>query len=432
MVVGFGVGLWLVERFQLVSLLKRPIAQYLPNGQLVVTSPTEPLMIVFKLGFMVGLVLASPIILWQTWAFLSPALYEREKNTLVPALFVGLGLFLAGAILAYVFVVPQALRVLFSFQSDTIAPMITYDNYFGFVLQICLALGLSFELPLPDDHPWLGVIGPDAAPVPSLRDRALVHRGRGALAGRGRPLDVHDDDPAAAAVRDRGRGLGPGAATPKGGGHGRGGAPGPAGGADAGLGTRRSQCRSRSRPAGLLRAACGDTTRRGPGHAPGSRSTPPAPDGSASRPRRRGPSLRRTRSPSLLDRPGYAVPVTAPIPPRSQPGPAGASAGERDDRALGRHGRGGVDHLRAGQLHRRRHRRSAPLRTGTGAGRRRPDTTPAGGEGPPQRTDQLTEGGTVWFLRGNVAQDRLQPDLRRRANDQLRPADPALPLLAAR
>jgi Tat protein translocase TatC len=162
-IVGFGLGLWLVQQFQLVNLLKRPIAPYLTGagGKLIVTSPTEPVMIVFKLGFIVGLVLASPIILWQLWAFLAPALYAREKRALVPALFAGLLLFLTGAALAYIFVVPQALKVLFSFQTEAIQPFITYDNYFGFVLQVVLALGLSFELPLVIMIlAWLEVIGP--------------------------------------------------------------------------------------------------------------------------------------------------------------------------------------------------------------------------------------------------------------------------------
>ena len=160
-VVGCAIGLWVVQRFQLVTLLKEPIAPYLTDGKLVVTSPTEPVMIVLKLGLLVGLVLASPIILWQTWAFLAPALYEREKRALVPSLFVGLGLFLTGVALAYHFVVPQALRVLFSFQTEAIAPFITYDAYFGFVLQVTLALGLSFELPLVIlILSWLGVVGP--------------------------------------------------------------------------------------------------------------------------------------------------------------------------------------------------------------------------------------------------------------------------------
>ena len=147
-VVGFGVGLWLVERLQLVALLKAPIASYLPSGKLTFTSPTEPLMIVFKLGFVVGLLLASPVLIYQAWAFLSPALYDRERKVVFPALVAGLGLFLIGASLGYVFVVPQALRVFFSFQAESLQPMITYDAWFGFVLQIVLALGLSFELPL--------------------------------------------------------------------------------------------------------------------------------------------------------------------------------------------------------------------------------------------------------------------------------------------
>src|SRR5919109_3441674 len=173
LVVEFGIGLWSVERFQLVSVLKAPIAKYLSDGKLIVTSPTEPLMIVFKLGFVVGLVLASPVILWQLWAFLVPALYEREKRALVPSLFVGLLLFLTGGVLAYLFVVPQALRVLFSFQTEAIAPFITYDAYFGFVLQVTLALGLSFELPLVIIIlSWLGVVGP--AELNRFRRYAIV------------------------------------------------------------------------------------------------------------------------------------------------------------------------------------------------------------------------------------------------------------------
>src|SRR5215211_2175988 len=174
-VIGFGTGLWLVQQFQLVNLLKQPIAPYLTGagGKLIVTSPTEPVMIVFKLGFLVGLVLASPIILWQLWAFLAPALYAREKKALVPSLFVGLFLFLTGGVLAYLFVVPQALRVLFSFQTEAIAPFITYDKYFDFVMQVTLALGLSFELPLVIIIlSWLGVVGP--AELNRFRRYAIV------------------------------------------------------------------------------------------------------------------------------------------------------------------------------------------------------------------------------------------------------------------
>ncbi len=145
---GFAAGLWIVQRFEFVSLLKAPIAPYLTGGRLTVLSPTEPVMIVLKLSLLLGLVLASPVLLYQAWGFLSPALYEKERKALVPALLIGTGLFLVGAGLGYVYVVPQALRVLFSFQSDALQPMITYDAYFSFVLQILVGLGLSFEIPL--------------------------------------------------------------------------------------------------------------------------------------------------------------------------------------------------------------------------------------------------------------------------------------------
>src|SRR6478609_8892823 len=146
--VGVIAGWYLVERFHLVALLKAPIAPYLPDGKLVVLSPTEPLMIVLKLAVILGCILASPVVIWQVWGFLSPALYLRERRIVVPALSVGVGLFLLGAGLAFVFVVPQVLTVLFSFQTESLATMITFEKYFDFVVQLMVAMGVSFELPL--------------------------------------------------------------------------------------------------------------------------------------------------------------------------------------------------------------------------------------------------------------------------------------------
>ncbi|HEU5050441.1 MAG TPA: twin-arginine translocase subunit TatC [Gemmatimonadales bacterium] len=162
LLAGFVVGFLVVQQFQLVAIMKRPIEPYLPaGGRLVILSPTDAVMIVFKLSFLVGLVLAAPVVLWQTWAFLAPALYAREKKVIVPALFVGSLLFLVGAVLAWVFVLPQTLRVLFSFQTEALAPMITYQAYFDFLVRVVLALGISFELPLLIVIlAWLGVATP--------------------------------------------------------------------------------------------------------------------------------------------------------------------------------------------------------------------------------------------------------------------------------
>ena len=205
------MGLWIVQRFQFVTLLKQPIAPYLPTGRLTVLSPTEPVMIVLKLSFFIGLVLASPVLLYQIWGFMSPALYEKERKAFVPALLVGTLLFIVGATLGYVFVVPQALRVLFSFQSAALQPMITYDAYFGFVLQILVGLGLSFEIPLVITIlAAFGLVTPAALqPLPAARGGPGVRGGRPAVARDGCALDVHDDRPDPPALRGGLRRRGP-------------------------------------------------------------------------------------------------------------------------------------------------------------------------------------------------------------------------------
>src|SRR5579885_3184401 len=147
-VIATAIGWVIVERVDVIGLLKRPIAPLLPGGRLVFTSPTEPFFITLKFAFAVGLLLASPVVIYQAWAFLAPALYPREKRLIVPALSVGVVLFLAGAAAAYFWVLPRALAVLFSFQRNDLAPIITADNYFAFAAQLMIAFGLVTELPL--------------------------------------------------------------------------------------------------------------------------------------------------------------------------------------------------------------------------------------------------------------------------------------------
>jgi Tat protein translocase TatC len=149
-VLGFGIGYWAVQHFQAVNLLKEPIAPFLTvtGGKLVVTSPTEAVMITLKLALLVGLVLVSPYLLFQLWGFLSPALYDKEKRLIVPALLAGTLMFIAGAAFGFLVLLPQSLPILFSFQSQGLENLITFSEYFSFVVQVCLAMGISFEIPL--------------------------------------------------------------------------------------------------------------------------------------------------------------------------------------------------------------------------------------------------------------------------------------------
>src|SRR5256886_8463762 len=147
-VVGTLVGWVIVEHVDVIALLIQPIKPLIPGGKLRVTSPTDPFFITLKFAFVVGLVLASPVVGYQAWAFLVPALYERERRLIIPALSAGALLFLAGASAAYLWVLPRALGVLLSFQQNVFDPLITADKYFAFAAQLIIAFGVVTELPL--------------------------------------------------------------------------------------------------------------------------------------------------------------------------------------------------------------------------------------------------------------------------------------------
>ncbi|HKC40379.1 MAG TPA: twin-arginine translocase subunit TatC, partial [Gemmatimonadales bacterium] len=147
-IVGTVLGWMLLDRIDIIEILKRPIAPYLPGGRLVFTSPAEPFMLTLKVAFALGCLVASPVVIYQIWSFLSPALYQREKRLIVPSLFVGVILFLAGAIACYQWLLPAALKVLLGFQRTDLTAMITIDRYFGMAVPFVVGCGLVAELPL--------------------------------------------------------------------------------------------------------------------------------------------------------------------------------------------------------------------------------------------------------------------------------------------
>jgi len=146
--VGTVLGWWLLDKIDIIEVLKRPIAPYLPGGRLVFTSPAEPFMLTLKVAFALGCLVASPVVIYQIWAFLSPALYERERRLIVPALAVGVVLFLGGAMACYQWLLPAALKVLIGFQRSDLTAMITIDRYFGMAVPFVVGCGLVAELPL--------------------------------------------------------------------------------------------------------------------------------------------------------------------------------------------------------------------------------------------------------------------------------------------
>lgn len=147
LMIGVAIGFVVVLRFNVIKLLERPILPYL-QGNLIVTHPTDAFKIVMMVSFGLGLVLAMPVILYQIWAFLSPALYQHEKKVVVPVLVAAAALFLGGVCIAWFLVLPYTLKFLLTFQASAFDSFIRAEEYFSFATTISIAFGAVFELPI--------------------------------------------------------------------------------------------------------------------------------------------------------------------------------------------------------------------------------------------------------------------------------------------
>jgi len=108
----------------------------------------EPFLITFKVSLWIGLGAALPIILWQLWGFLAPAVEERTQR--VVAMFVGFatGLLVAGVAFGYYIVLPKALTFLTHYNDKTFNVLIRASDYYNFVLLVLVGIGIVFELPI--------------------------------------------------------------------------------------------------------------------------------------------------------------------------------------------------------------------------------------------------------------------------------------------
>ena len=100
-----------------------------------------------KISLVTGVLLSSPVWLWQVWAFVLPAMHRNEKRWAVLLTATGVPLFAAGAALAYV-VLPKAIDVLIGFVPDGVGNLVTGQEYFDFVIRMMLVFGVAAEIPL--------------------------------------------------------------------------------------------------------------------------------------------------------------------------------------------------------------------------------------------------------------------------------------------
>lgn len=129
--------------------IAEPLLAVLPEGgQLIAIDVASPFFAPLKLTFVVALMAAMPVVLYQLWAFVAPGLYQHEQRLARPLLYSASLLFYSGCAFAWFFVLPTVFAFLSAMTPEGVAMMTDINRYLDFVLVIFLAFGFCFEVPV--------------------------------------------------------------------------------------------------------------------------------------------------------------------------------------------------------------------------------------------------------------------------------------------
>jgi sec-independent protein translocase protein TatC len=144
--IGFGIAFfWLDDIF---TFIFKPMQAVLPAGQhMIYTEPGEQFFLMFKIGLMAGLIIASPLVFSQVWLFIAPGLYAKEKKLAIPFVLMGTVLFVGGAAFSHYQVFPIIWKFFATSSVDFVTFMPRIEPAFAWYLRLMLGLGLTFQLP---------------------------------------------------------------------------------------------------------------------------------------------------------------------------------------------------------------------------------------------------------------------------------------------
>lgn len=131
------------------DFLAQPMISALPPGStMIATGVVTPFLVPMKITLLAAFIVALPWVLYQVWAFIAPGLYAHEKKLIAPLVISSSLLFMLGVGFCYFFVFGEVFKFIYNFapQSITFAPDI--ENYLDFVMSMCLAFGMTFEVPV--------------------------------------------------------------------------------------------------------------------------------------------------------------------------------------------------------------------------------------------------------------------------------------------
>jgi sec-independent protein translocase protein TatC len=134
---------------QLYEALAAPMMAQLPEGSsMIAIDVASPFLTPFKLTLLIAFMVAIPVVLYQLWAFVAPALFKHEKRLAKPLLASSILLFYSGCAFAYFAVFPLVFGFLTSVAPEGVAVMTDISKYLDFVITLFLAFGITFEVPI--------------------------------------------------------------------------------------------------------------------------------------------------------------------------------------------------------------------------------------------------------------------------------------------
>ncbi len=134
---------------KLYAALAAPLTAVLPEGSsMIAIDVASPFLTPFKLALLLALILSIPVVLYQLWAFVAPALYRQEKRLARPLLYSAVLLFYAGCAFAYFVVFPLVFGFFTRVAPEGVTVMTDISKYLDFVMTLFLAFGITFEVPV--------------------------------------------------------------------------------------------------------------------------------------------------------------------------------------------------------------------------------------------------------------------------------------------
>ena len=146
LLVGFLIAFAFIN--QIFQFVYARLTAQIPGGKFIYTEPGEAFFLWMKVALLMGVLIASPYIMWQVWLFIAPGLYAKEKRLAIPFVISSSGLFIAGAAFSHYVLFPAAWAFFGSFSNDfmqftpRVAPV--WDLY----VKLLLGMGLVFQMPV--------------------------------------------------------------------------------------------------------------------------------------------------------------------------------------------------------------------------------------------------------------------------------------------